>query len=101
MLGGDGRVGRAVAARAKRMQSVTDAGQLSDAAKTEALSKARAVVVPSIWWEALGLVVYEAYDYSRPVLVARSGGLSEIVMHSETGLLHDPGNATQLAEHVI
>jgi glycosyltransferase involved in cell wall biosynthesis len=101
VIGGDGPLRSAVVARAERMQSVTYAGQLSGAAKTEALSKARAVVVPSIWWEALGLVVYEAYDYSRPVLVARSGGLPEIVVHSETGLLHDPGNATQLAEQAM
>jgi glycosyltransferase involved in cell wall biosynthesis len=101
LIGGDGPLRSAVVARAERMESVTYAGQLSGAAKTEALSKARAVVVPSIWWEPLGLVVYEAYDYSRPVLAARSGGLPEIVIHSETGLLHDPGNATQLAEQVM
>jgi len=101
IIGGDGPLRSVVVARVERMQSVTYAGQLSGAAKTEALSKARAVVVPSIWWEALGLVVYEAYDYSRPVLVARSGGLPEIVIHSETGLLHDPGNATQFAEQVM
>jgi glycosyltransferase involved in cell wall biosynthesis len=101
VIGGDGPLRSAVVARAERMQSVTYAGQLSGAAKTEALSKARAVVVPSIWWEPLGLVVYEAYDYSRPVLAARSGGLPEIVIASETGLLHDPGNATELAEQVM
>jgi glycosyltransferase involved in cell wall biosynthesis len=101
LIGGDGPLRSAVVARAERMQSVTYAGQLLGAAKTQALSTARAVVVPSIWWEALGLVVYEAYDYSRPVLVARSGGLPEIVAHSETGLVHDPGNAKQLAEQVM
>jgi glycosyltransferase involved in cell wall biosynthesis len=101
VIGGDGPLRSAVVARAERMQSVTYAGQLSGAAKTEALSKARAIVVPSIWWEPLGLVVYEAYDYCRPVLSARSGGLPEIVLHSETGLLHDPGNAKQLAEQVV
>ena len=24
------------------------------------------MIVPSLWWEALGLVVYEAYEFSRP-----------------------------------
>jgi glycosyltransferase involved in cell wall biosynthesis len=55
----------------------------------------------SLAWEALGLVVYEAYDHSRPVLVARSGGLPEIVIDLETGLVHDRSNAEQLAEQVI
>ena len=71
------------------------------AAKTEALSKARALILPSIWWEPLGLVVYEAYDYFRPVLAASSGGLPEIVVDRETGLLHEPGNAEQLAQQVM
>ena len=101
LIGGDGPLCSVVVARAERMQSVTYAGQLSDAAKTEALSKARAVVVPSIWWEPLGLVVYEAYDYFRPVLAASSGGLPEIVINRETGLLHEAGNAEQLAQQVM
>jgi glycosyltransferase involved in cell wall biosynthesis len=101
LIGGDGPLRSVVVARAERMESVTYAGHLSDAAKTEALNKARAVVVPSIWWEPLGLVVYEAYDYFRPVLAASSGGLPEIVVDCETGLLHEPGNAEQLAQHVM
>jgi glycosyltransferase involved in cell wall biosynthesis len=100
LIGGEGPLRSVVIARAERMQSVTYAGQLSDAAKREAFNEACAVIVPSISWEALGLVVYEAYDYSRPVLVARSGGLPEIVIHEETGLIHEPGKAAQLANQI-
>ena len=82
------------------MRSVSYVGQLSGIDKAQALRNARAVVIPSISWEGLGLVVYEAYDYSRPVLVARSGGLPETVLDGMTGLVHEPGNATQLAEHI-
>ena len=45
-------------------------------------------------------MVYEAYDYSKPVLAARSGGLTETVTDQQTGLLHEPGNAGELARHL-
>jgi len=76
-------------------------GQVDGRLKQQLLSQTTALIVPSVWWEPLGLVVYEAYDYSKPVLVARSGGLTETVIDGETGWIHEPGNATQLAEHMI
>jgi glycosyltransferase involved in cell wall biosynthesis len=48
----------------------------------------------------LGLIVYEAYDFGRPVLAAASGGLMETVVEGETGFLHEPGNAIALANDV-
>jgi glycosyltransferase involved in cell wall biosynthesis len=101
LIGGDGPLRALVIEKAERMKSVTFAGTLSGAAKKQAFDQARAVIVPSISWEALGLIVYEAYDHYRPVLVARSGGLPEVVVDSETGLIHDPGNTEQLIEHVL
>jgi glycosyltransferase involved in cell wall biosynthesis len=100
LIGGDGPLRSVVESRIERMRSVSFAGALAGDAKHRALASARAVIVPSMCWEALGLVVYEAYDYSRPVLAARSGGLAEIVTDSETGLLHEPGDAEQLAAQV-
>ena len=58
------------------------------------------MIVPSLWWEALGLVVYEAYEFGRPVLASSSGGLTEVVVPGETGLLHEPGNAAEIAQQV-
>jgi len=76
-------------------------GQVDGKLKQQLLSQTTALVIPSIWWEPLGLVVYEAYDYSKPVLAARSGGLTETVVDGETGWIHEAGNATQLAKHMI
>ncbi len=47
------------------------------------------MLAPSVWWEPLGLVTYEAYDYGKPMLAARSGGLSETVVAGLTGFLHE------------
>ncbi|MBA3606934.1 MAG: glycosyltransferase family 4 protein [Chthoniobacterales bacterium] len=100
VIAGDGPLRGVVSAAAEQMPSVTYAGELDGAAKEEALREARAVIVPSLWWEGLGLVAYEAYDHGRPVLAARSGGLTEIVSDGETGRLHDPGDVEQLAAQV-
>jgi glycosyltransferase involved in cell wall biosynthesis len=76
-------------------------GQISGQTKHEALRHCRALIAPSIWWEPLGLIVYEAYDFAKPVLAARAGGLSETVQHEVTGLLHDVGNTSDLVRSVL
>jgi len=68
--------------------------------KDRLLHECRGLIAPSIWWEPLGLIVYEAYDYGRPVLAAASGGLSEIVAPGVTGYVHPPGDAAVLAADV-
>lgn len=83
-----------------RMNRVTCVGFVSGQVKQDLLRSCRAVIAPSVWWEPLGLIVHEAYDAARPVLAARSGGLTETVIHDQTGFLHDPGDAQQLADDV-
>jgi glycosyltransferase involved in cell wall biosynthesis len=48
------------------------------------------LVVPSRWHEPFGRVVIEAYAHGTPVVVARRGGLPEIVEDGETGWTYDP-----------
>jgi glycosyltransferase involved in cell wall biosynthesis len=69
--------------------------------KDELLARCTAMVVPSVWWEALGLVAYEAYDFGKPVLAADGGGLAETVVPDQTGWLHRPCDAGQLAEQMV
>ncbi len=76
-------------------------GRVSDEEKNELYRTCSAVLVPSIWWEILGFVTFEAYEWEKPVLAARSGGLTETVEHGVTGFHHEPGNSRQLAEQVL
>lgn len=85
---------------ANRMNRVTCVGFVSGSVKENLLMSCRGVIAPSVWWEPLGLIVHEAYDSARPVLAARSGGLTETVFNGVTGFLHEPGNAEQLADDV-
>lgn len=54
------------------------------------------VVVPSDG-EPFGLVALEPALWEVPVVVARSGGLPEIIKHEFNGLLFEPGNSNDLA----
>lgn len=57
-------------------------------------------VIPSTDPEPFGMVALEAMAASKPVVAANHGGLSEIVVHGETGLLVSPGDALALAEAI-
>ncbi len=59
-------------------------------------AKAELVVVPSLS-EALGLAALEAMAAGLPVVAARVGGLPEVVLDGETGLLFEAGNPVALA----
>lgn len=57
-------------------------------------------VVPSLY-EPFGMVVLESMAMGTPTIVADTGGLSEIVVHEETGLKFEPGNPESLAEAMM
>jgi glycosyltransferase involved in cell wall biosynthesis len=57
-------------------------------------------VLPSLS-EALGIAAIEALASGVPVVASRVGGVPEVVIHGETGLLVPPGDATQLAEAIL
>ena len=61
------------------------------------LRHARAVVVPSEWYENCSMSVLEAMAYGKPVIGARIGGIPEQIRDGQDGLLFEPGNADALA----
>lgn len=56
------------------------------------VADARAVLVPSLWYEAFPRVVVEAYASGVPVVASRIGALPEVVEEGVTGLLAEPGD---------
>jgi glycosyltransferase involved in cell wall biosynthesis len=58
---------------------------------------ARAVVVPSEWYENAPLSVLEAYALQKPVIGARIGGIPELVQEGRTGALFDSASVPALA----
>ncbi len=55
-------------------------------------------LVPSIVAETFGIVALEAMYMGKPVIATRSGGLTDVVVHQETGLLVPPEDAPALRD---
>jgi glycosyltransferase involved in cell wall biosynthesis len=78
--------------------AVSFAGYLSGSALSGALAGARVVVIPSECFENAPLSLLEAFAAGKPVLGARSGGISEMIIDGVNGFLFEPGDAASLAE---
>jgi len=64
------------------------------------MGKAAVVAVPSIWNEPYGLVALEAMCQGTPIIVAKSGGLPEIIGDSEAGIVVPASDAKGLAKAI-
>jgi glycosyltransferase involved in cell wall biosynthesis/ADP-heptose:LPS heptosyltransferase len=101
IIGGDGPLTDWVKAAAAENLLIEYRGHVAGHEKDVLIQNSRASIVPSIWWDPLPYVCYEAYDFGKPVLAATSGGLTELVQHGQTGFHHRPGDAEQLARQVL
>lgn len=76
---------------------VTFAGYQTGDALRALVADARAVVLPSEWYENAPMSVLEAYALGKPVIGARIGGIPELVRERATGFTFESGNAADLA----
>ena len=85
------------------MESVGDivqlAGFVPDNELHALLQQAACVVIPSLY-EPFGIVALEGMAAGAPTIVARTGGLAEIVEGTDAGLLFEPGNHHELADRI-
>ncbi|MGI8964794.1 MAG: glycosyltransferase family 4 protein, partial [Limisphaerales bacterium] len=101
VIGGDGPLTDWVKEAAEKNSLIEYRGYITGEEKQSLLEGCRGLAAPSIWWDPLPYVTYDAYDAGKPVLAAAGGGLTELVQHQITGFHHQPGNAEQLAQQVI
>jgi glycosyltransferase involved in cell wall biosynthesis len=64
----------------------------------ELFSRIDVLVVPSVWEEPLGRVIYEGYAHGVPAIVSNVGGMPEIVEDGRTGFVFQVGDSRQLAD---
>jgi len=72
-------------------------GFLTGEALHEAVRSARAVVLPSEWYENAPMSVLEAYALGKPVIGASIGGIPELIRENETGVCFTSGDEAALA----
>jgi glycosyltransferase involved in cell wall biosynthesis len=76
--------------------NVTVLREWPNVAVMEAWRRATIALVPSIWAEPFGIVVIEAMAGGTPVIGSRIGGIPEIVVDGESGLLVPPSDPVAL-----
>lgn len=59
------------------------------------------LVVPSVWEEPLGRVIYEGYAHGVPAMVANVGGMPEIVDIDRTGYVFKSGDSSEVANYLL
>lgn len=100
VIAGTGGLKSLVEEAAEESQKISYRGFVSGDEKHELIANCRSMLAPSVWWEPLGLVTYEAYDFAKPMIAAASGGLTETIVDGETGYLHIPNDPKSLVESV-
>jgi phosphatidylinositol alpha-mannosyltransferase len=77
---------------------VTVLGRCDDDAKQAALLRADVLCAPSLGGESFGMVLTEAFAAGTPVIASDIAGYRDVVRDGVEGILHQRGNATELAE---
>lgn len=67
---------------------------------TEFFEHIDVLVVPSVWEEPLGRVIYEGYAHGVPAMVANVGGMPEIVDIDRTGYVFKSGDSSEVAGYL-
>lgn len=86
--------------QAKGISNVEFLGYQTGEAWERALRGAKALVVPSIWYENMPYVVLEALSRGKPVIATKLGGVPERIREGENGWLFEPGNSEDLVRAI-
>ena len=98
-LVGTGPEEEALKASADRLDANVDfCGYQTGADLHRLVREARAVVLPSEWYENGPMSVLESYALGTPVLGADIGGIPEMIRDGETGVIFPSENAEALSE---
>lgn len=76
-------------------------GYRSGPALPALLGDAKAIAVPSEWYENAPMSILESFAMGKPVVGARIGGIPEMVIDGRTGLLFESGSVDSLAEALL
>jgi glycosyltransferase involved in cell wall biosynthesis len=95
---GDGDLAGAVR---ERCPSATTTGWLSPEGVREHLAQARMLVLPSLWFEAQGLVVAEAAAMGVPSIVPDTSGARDWVSDGVDGFWFRGGDADDLSRQIV
>lgn len=87
----------------KRLASTTNiefCGYCSGSKLSDFISRSRAVIVPSQWYENNPMSIIEAFQLGVPAIGSRIGGIPELVIDGKTGYTFTPQSTTELKQAI-
>ena len=101
LVAGDGEIEEAkkVVEQEKLNNYIEILGWIDKEQATNYLKECDFYILPS-YNEGLPMSVLEAMSYSLPVITTNVGGIPEVVLNNENGILIEPGNIEQLANAI-
>lgn len=84
----------------RNIKNVFFTGFLNRGELSRYLSNAKAVIVPSQWYETFGMIIVEAYAAHKPVIVGNIGNIMSLVDEGMTGLSFDYNSSDALKDAV-
>jgi glycogen(starch) synthase len=103
-LAGDGVARAALERQAAELgisRAVDFLGWVAPAEVPQLINASTMVLQPSRWKEAFGLVALQGAQMARPVIASRVGGVPEVVVHGDTGLLVEKEDPGALADAIL
>jgi glycosyltransferase involved in cell wall biosynthesis len=102
LLIGDGTYKEALKkiAAQEKIKNIEFLGYLQKENIKEAVRDALGVIVPSIWYDASPLVIYESFAMGKAVVGSAIGGIPELIDDGVNGLLFKAGDVDNLAEKI-
>lgn len=95
-VAGTGPLSRLVEEAARENSNITYLGFQEHPAVLELLKSARALILPSVWYENFPMIIVEALSAGTPVIASRMGGLPDIVEEGKNGFLFHAGDSQDL-----
>lgn len=90
-------IGRCYLEELEAVPGVFPLGRMPHPLAIEVLRRSLFTVVPSLLPETFGLAALETAAAGKPIVASRIGGLTDVVVDGETGLLVLPGSRDELA----
>ncbi|MBD2690455.1 glycosyltransferase family 4 protein [Anabaena catenula] len=99
ILAGDGEIEKArqLAVQFNIAEQVTFLGWINTQQRDKILSQADVFILPS-YNEGLPMAILEAMGWGLPIIATPVGGIPELVINNQNGLIVTPGNIQELSE---
>lgn len=99
-IAGEGPLADYVRERKVTIPGVEYLGYKSRPEVTQLMQQARALIFPSLWYEALPRTILESFAAGTPVIASRLGSMESLVEPMQSGLHFAPGDVSDLVRQV-